>query len=469
MSAPTPQSARNSAEPEEGRIEREVSAPGSPKDGPAPLKSLVDDPFEEIALNVVIDGKNQEIKWSTEDEFLETADVDAMAVLEVLRTIQQRAEQAATAEQAAKGTIVTLQAKIAQQEAQEAEVQTTMAQLIQAIDQLKVENDGLKQKLAEVPKESDTMRLLRLSREALGLAPPVASVINKSIAPSVSALSLQTSSGALSTLPDGMPIKEINSRVPEPYVFKGNRQDFTTWFLRLENRLKYVPHLYPTEDHKLHYILSRTEGKGSMPITARMKKNSLNPYRTAEEMLKDLNTSFGDVDAAQRAQRMLADKAFPMQQNEDIEEYYTRFINTVNEIPLYASGHAEEAKTELFRNNLAPEIRSAIAIMGNDAGFNAVRQAAFTTYHNQRPQSSASKRKAGEKGEGDRPKKAKTFSPNTTRSADLKKSCMDERRCLKCGEQGHRSRYCPAAAWATNDEVQAKIAGRPAGNANPPN
>ncbi|KAF2395485.1 hypothetical protein EJ06DRAFT_534976 [Trichodelitschia bisporula] len=262
-------------------------------------------------------------------------------------------------------------------------------------------------------------------------------------------------------------IKEIDKRVPEPFVFEGDRADFENWKMRLINRLTNASVLYPTEHAKLHYILSRTKGKGSAPIVGRMREDSMNHYQSAEEMIKDLTQAFGDYDATRRAERRRDDRSyFPMKENEDLEEYMTRFASVVNDIPWYHMGPgAERQKTNLFRQNLTKEIRQAVSHMDEDLGFEAIRRAAANYYHNAvegtRPQNKRKNNGPGG-GQNDSQEAKKPRGPNNTyRSAALKKLLRLMNACLRCAVIGHKASDpdapCQGKDYISNKEAQ-KIA-----------
>lgn len=437
----------------------------------------------ETQVRTTINGELHSTSWASFDDFQNVAETETELLMHAFAILQTRTAQALheKAELEAKSSknierANRLQSHNETLEREIKDARASITEVLVSLQQARAERDDVKAQLARAEAsavESETAKLIRIAREAIrGTASPAmpsAATLGSTPAPLPSALTSER-----------MSIKEVNSRVPEPFVFKGSRNDFPSWFMRLKYRLAEAAHLYPTERQKLHYILSRTEGSGAGPITARMKDDSPHPYVRADEMLKDLQAAFGSFDSAQRAQRTVKAKDFPMRHNEDIDEFYTRFMSAVNEIPLYSSGSgAEAAKTDLFRNNLTTGIQQAIAVLDDSLGFDAICKAAFTTFGNHRPSAnhghggsnSGNKRKSQgqeKSGIGDASKRPR-HDPNSSRSKELKDRIRAVHLCLKCGEDDHTTRACTAPEWIPNTEITRKAEAKERqGNGRPP-
>jgi hypothetical protein len=87
-------------------------------------------------------------------------------------------------------------------------------------------------------------------------------------------------------------------RFPDPERFDGARANYPGWKFECEGKLKYDAHLYPSEDAKIRYILSRTKDKANQVLLPWILENK---HGLVQELWEHMDTQFQDVHQQKRA------------------------------------------------------------------------------------------------------------------------------------------------------------------------
>ena len=99
------------------------------------------------------------------------------------------------------------------------------------------------------------------------------------------------------------PSREASAALPEksvklpnpPVLTDGKDPEFEDWESRIRNKLRANADHYDTEALRIAYVENRVGGKAAKHLRPRLRASAINPYTTAEEMLKHLETIFQDA------------------------------------------------------------------------------------------------------------------------------------------------------------------------------
>jgi hypothetical protein len=104
------------------------------------------------------------------------------------------------------------------------------------------------------------------------------------------------------------PIEPIEPRtskstyIPDPErLDDGITPQFESWLNDMEGKFFFNADHYPTEKHKIIYIACRTTGTAHEYLNARLRKDAVTPYTTAQQVFDDLEWRFGSLKAAAEA------------------------------------------------------------------------------------------------------------------------------------------------------------------------
>jgi len=88
------------------------------------------------------------------------------------------------------------------------------------------------------------------------------------------------------------------NKFPDPERFDGTRGNYPGWKFECEGKLEYDSAMFPTEDAKVRYVLSRTKDKANQVLLPWVLENK---ERTVIGLWEHMDTHFQDVHQQQRA------------------------------------------------------------------------------------------------------------------------------------------------------------------------
>ena len=153
-----------------------------------------------------------------------------------------------------------------------------------------------------------------------------------------------------------------NKRYPDIKDFHGNSNDRDTWDswkLHLRAKFKASAILFPSEWDKIDYIRDHCKSIAFEVIKARANPDSDNPYNTADETIRDLDSMFGVYDPIAKAESELHDSDFGMggkNPKETFDEFLARFFSVV--APL---GFTDFYKISNMRRLLSDRLKRKLA------------------------------------------------------------------------------------------------------------
>ena len=77
----------------------------------------------------------------------------------------------------------------------------------------------------------------------------------------------------------------LSPKLPDPPVFNGNRSKFEDWKLKVLDKLRLNQDHFPTEEHRLYYVLSRLGDEAVESTLVRRRQGAVNPFRTVTDLL----------------------------------------------------------------------------------------------------------------------------------------------------------------------------------------
>ena len=259
--------------------------------------------------------------------------------------------------------------------------------------------------------------------------------------------------------------KEI--KLPDPKAFSDNKEvKIDQWLLLLRNKLERNASLFPTEEHKLGYVLSRIEGEALTRMEPRLRKGSKQPFKTAEEILTELYRMYGDANRHLTAKNEFRRLRMKKTDVAELQTFWAEFQRLSAELD-----ESESSLIEGFAYKLTPELQKHLALETRKATdlYELARLAQDTVevWRNADRISNASARytkaaisatsgtsaPTGAKETNSRagtPAVARAATPGTalvprrTPNPDpAKEKIMAEGRCFNCQEKGHLVKDCP--------------------------
>ncbi|KAJ5145488.1 uncharacterized protein N7515_000052 [Penicillium bovifimosum] len=117
---------------------------------------------------------------------------------------------------------------------------------------------------------------------------------------------------------------------------------FTAWRREIESKLLLNEDYYPTERHRMAYVMNRCAGKAQAQLQPRLEPDAKNRYQTAKEMLEHLQLVFKDPQQRRIAQREYGE--LKMKANDDFNMFSAEF----SRLTLESKGEEELQKDDLF-------------------------------------------------------------------------------------------------------------------------
>jgi hypothetical protein len=82
----------------------------------------------------------------------------------------------------------------------------------------------------------------------------------------------------------------------------GTSPSYIAWRSLLRGKLSANADWWPTEQDRIYYVFSRTEGKAQKYLEPRIDEDSLDPWMTVDEMLAYLDINFRNHFEAEQAE-----------------------------------------------------------------------------------------------------------------------------------------------------------------------
>jgi hypothetical protein len=130
-------------------------------------------------------------------------------------------------------------------------------------------------------------------------------------------------------------------KLPNPPVLTdGKDPEFEDWDSRMRNKLKANADHYNTEALRIAYVENRVGGKAAKHLRPRLRASAVNPYTTAEEMLKHLETIFQDANKEANAKREF--RKLNMRATDKFQDFLTDFLHLAGEAQIPATMYKDE-------------------------------------------------------------------------------------------------------------------------------
>ena len=139
-----------------------------------------------------------------------------------------------------------------------------------------------------------------------------------------------------------------NPKFPDAPVFSGDRRAFDAWKDKIRDKLDNSAAQYPTEQQRIQYIRSRTDGNAYEQIRAQSRPEHPRCFLTAEEMLQALEKIYGDRNKRTRAINELRTLRMG---RKTFDDFYADFARCAAEI-----GYSDDAMIPLLENGISDEL-----------------------------------------------------------------------------------------------------------------
>ncbi|KAJ5155706.1 hypothetical protein N7492_008509 [Penicillium capsulatum] len=139
-----------------------------------------------------------------------------------------------------------------------------------------------------------------------------------------------------------------NPKFPDAPVFSGDRSTFDSWRDKVHDKLSNSAAQYPTEQQRIAYIRSRTDGIAYQQIRAQCQSNHPRSFQSADDVLEALEKIYGDKNKRKRAINELRTLRMG---RKTFDDFYTDFARCAAEV-----GYAEDAMIPLLENAISNEL-----------------------------------------------------------------------------------------------------------------
>jgi FtsZ-binding cell division protein ZapB len=134
---------------------------------------------------------------------------------------------------------------------------------------------------------------------------------------------------------------EKSVKLPNPPILTdGKDPEFEDWESRMRNKLKANSDHYDTEALRIAYVENRVGGKAAKHLRPRLRVDTVNPYTTAEEMLKHLETIFRDPNKEANAKRDF--RKLNMRATDNFQDFLTSFLHLAGEAKIPDTMYKDE-------------------------------------------------------------------------------------------------------------------------------
>jgi len=244
-----------------------------------------------------------------------------------------------------------------------------------------------------------------------------------------------------------------SAKIPDPPLLTdGTDPKFENWVSKMRNKLKSNRDHYPTEDMRITYVESRVEGKALEHLTPRLRVDAVNPYNTAEEMFKHLESIFQNPNREANAQRDF--RKLNMKMKESFQSFLSTFQHLAGEAKIPAAMYKDE-----LHHRLTWRLQEATMREWMDRRLTFEEYAETCTKfadHLAVIQETRNRTRAGEKSTTTTDQKQREGTPTLTGTStsrtpytgtvylsDERRELMRKGKCFYCKADGHILKDCP--------------------------
>jgi hypothetical protein len=233
-----------------------------------------------------------------------------------------------------------------------------------------------------------------------------------------------------------------NPKFPDAPVFSGDRGSFDSWRDKVYDKLSNSAAQYPTEQQRIAYIRSRTDGVAYQQIRAQCRPDHPRSFQSAEDALEALEKIYGDKHKRKRAINELRTLRMG---RKTFDDFYADFARCAAEV-----GYAEDAMIPLLENAISNDLARQVIGLQKPADFYDLVDFYRDVDHEMRdyerrlPSHVVGTARTNQQYEKSRPRQT----PFGSRSEGYVPRSVDRAllaqhgRCYKCGEHGHRIHEC---------------------------
>jgi hypothetical protein len=146
---------------------------------------------------------------------------------------------------------------------------------------------------------------------------------------------------------------KLSMKIPDPPTFTGEgKYDVDDWLAKMHTKLTANTDHFTTESLKKAYVQSRIEGAASQSLASRFRRNTTNPFRTANDILDELERLYSDPNRADTARREFR-KLY--QNDRDFNSFWVEFQKLASE-----TDYTDDTLKSELRNKVSRELADAI-------------------------------------------------------------------------------------------------------------
>ncbi len=254
---------------------------------------------------------------------------------------------------------------------------------------------------------------------------------------------------ALSTFSE----RSRTQKIPDPPLFSdGKEPTWEDWHGKVKDKLSINADSFPNEQSKLGYVFSRLAGSAAKATRARRNSDSINPYKTAKEVLKELADMFDDPDKEENVRREYEELT---QGTKKFSEFFAEF----QQLSTYLEYNDKQLLSDL-KKKINPRLRLAWANQPELRSIQKVRSFLIHFDNEVRAMKEQKDKESSAKARlAPEPARVTTHKTESTKMVDTSKprgpvwaSAKDTSvkendlltgNCFVCHKPGHTSKECP--------------------------